>query len=85
MVGAALPGSDETSAVRSVTRLCPDAAETSPPVWLADVVARIQRLLSGEAEQLADVPMLFDQANSFEREVYGATLAIPHGETRTYG
>ncbi len=85
IVGAALPGSDESGTVRSATRGFPDAVRTAPPAWVDGVIARIQRLLEGEPADFGDVTIALASAASFERLVYAETLAIPHGETRTYG
>lgn len=85
VVGTALPGSDEASTVRSARRTCRDASEGAAPPWLIPVIERIQNLLAGHPTQFEDVPLAFDQTNAFERDVYRAALAIPHGETRTYG
>ncbi len=85
IVGTALPGSDEAATVRSVTRSCADAQEAGTPAWVRDVIDRIARLLSGEAAHFDDVPLALDGANGFEREIYRAASAIPHGQTRTYG
>ncbi len=85
VTGAALPGTDESATVRSITRGDPDRIRADPPAWLHSVVARIQQLFEGEAVSFPDVQLALDGAAPFERLVYAQALAIAHGETRTYG
>jgi methylated-DNA-[protein]-cysteine S-methyltransferase len=85
LVGTALPGIDDAATILAAIRTCPDAVAAPPPAWVADLVARIQSLLAGEPIHFTDVPLSLDRANPFEREVYRAASAIPHGDTRTYG
>jgi methylated-DNA-[protein]-cysteine S-methyltransferase len=85
VVATALPGSDEADTVRHATRHYPEAVEVAPPSWICDVLERIARLLAGKVTHFDDVPLALDGANAFEQQVYRASLAIPHGETRTYG
>jgi methylated-DNA-[protein]-cysteine S-methyltransferase len=85
IVGAALPEADDAGTIRNATRLCPDATEAAPPAWVRDVVERVQRLLTGEVAEFSDLRLALDRANAFERQVYRALLAVPHGQTRTYG
>lgn len=63
----------------------PQSAASVPPLWVADVVARIQRLLAGDEVDLGDVPLDLDQVPDFDRRVYGVVRALPRGVTMTYG
>jgi methylated-DNA-[protein]-cysteine S-methyltransferase len=83
IAGAALPGADEDDTVRAIAR--PGRGRADPPAWVQAVVARIQHLLEGESVDFGDVPLALDGAAPFERLVYRETLAIAHGETRSYG
>jgi methylated-DNA-[protein]-cysteine S-methyltransferase len=85
IVATALPGPEFDSTRRHLTRSDPEAVAADPPAWVQEVIARVQRLLSGEPIGFSDVALALDSAAPFERLVYAETLAIPHGETRTYG
>ena len=59
--------------------------EAQPPAFVRDAIARIQRLLEGEHDALADLPLDWDSVPAFHRKVYEVTRAIPPGEVLTYG
>ena len=85
IVGTALPEPDQAGTIRHATRVYPEGIEAPAPAWVRVVVKRIDHLLAGQVVHFTDVPLAFDGAKEFERHVYAASLAIPHGETRTYG
>jgi methylated-DNA-[protein]-cysteine S-methyltransferase len=85
ITGAALAGADEDATIRAVASTLPDAVRADPPAWMQSVVSRVQRLFEGVPVSFHDVPLALDGAAPFERLVYRETLAIAHGETRTYG
>jgi methylated-DNA-[protein]-cysteine S-methyltransferase len=85
IVGASLPERDDEAMRRSVARRFPRAAEAEPPPFLRDAAERIVRHFSGDAQDFAGLPFDLSTASEFERAVYAAALAIPCGETRTYG
>ena len=85
IVGAQLPESDEQSTRGRMERRYPGATESDPPAWVARVIERIQALLQGARDDLADVPLQLGGAPDFNRQVYALTRAIPPGRTRTYG
>lgn len=66
-------------------RRFPDGAERAPPEPIARVVGMIARLFGGESVDFLGLKLALDGAAPFEREVYREALAIPCGETRTYG
>jgi len=66
-------------------RRFPGAIEAEPPELIRDSLARIVRLLAGEAVDLSAIPLDLSAASGLERKVYSAALRIPHGEVRTYG
>lgn len=80
-----LPEHDREGTLRRMRRRHPDAAETLPPAWVERVIARVQRLLDGERDDLADVPLDMAGEPEFNRRVYDITRAIPPGRTLTYG
>ncbi|HEY6980792.1 methylated-DNA--[protein]-cysteine S-methyltransferase [Reyranella sp.] len=85
IVGLQLP---EATAAGTRARLCrrwPGARETSPPANIKDAIARVQRLLKGEAVGLGDIPLDFEAVPEFHRRVYELARTIPAGHTTTYG
>jgi methylated-DNA-[protein]-cysteine S-methyltransferase len=56
-----------------------------PPGFVAAAIARIQALLQGGADDLADLPLDLEGVPDFQRRVYAVTRAIPPGEVLTYG
>ncbi len=67
----------------SVT-LHPDDEE-SPPPEITTLIERVQRHLSGDLQDFADLPYDFSGTPPFVREVLCATLAVKAGHTATYG
>lgn len=59
------------------------AAEGDGTPLLAEARAQMQAYLDGRLTRF-DLP-LAPAGSPFEKQVYAAMLAIPHGETRTYG
>lgn len=59
--------------------------ETEPPGWVQEIITRVQRHLSGEPQDFADVRFDFARVAEFERAVLNATLAVKSGQTATYG
>jgi methylated-DNA-[protein]-cysteine S-methyltransferase len=59
--------------------------EGEPPAFVQSAIARIRRLLEGERDDLADLPLALDAVPAFHRKVYEVTRAIPPGEVLTYG
>lgn len=80
-----LPEGDREGTVRRMLKRHPDAQECAPPDWVGRVVARVQGLLTGEKDDLADVPLDMANQPDFNRRVYDITRAIPPGRTLTYG
>lgn len=85
LLGVQLPGASGLAAFARLQRLHPLAEETEPPPDIAAIVARITAFLGGARDAFADLPYAFAQVSAFEAEVYRETLAIPAGETSTYG
>jgi methylated-DNA-[protein]-cysteine S-methyltransferase len=85
VIGTALPGSSRDELIRYFSRRFPDAEQYQPAGPAPAAIGAILRLLSGEPERFVGVPLSFDAASRFERQVYAAASAIPFGETRTYG
>jgi methylated-DNA-[protein]-cysteine S-methyltransferase len=85
IVGASLPERDDRAMRRSLAGRFPGAVEADPPSFVRAAADRIGRHFAGEPNDFSDLPLDFSAASAFERAVYAAALAIPCGETRTYG
>ena len=69
-----------------VTRRFPQALESTPPPFVAHAVAGIVALLEGEARDLSDIPLDFDDTiPEFHRRVYDVARTIKPGTTLSYG
>jgi methylated-DNA-[protein]-cysteine S-methyltransferase len=85
IVGASLPERDDAAMRGSLSRRFPGSVEADAPPFVRSAADRVARHFSGDAQDFSDLPLDFRQASAFERAVYAAALAIPCGETRTYG
>ena len=85
IVAAQLPEPDAQATLRRMQRRLPECRECEPPAWVARVIERVQALLEGGDDDLADVPLAVDDEAPFNRQVYALARAIPPGRTRTYG
>jgi len=85
LLGVQLPEGDEASGRARMRRRFPRLAETSPPYWVRAASTRIQALLSGQPDDLTDIPLDMQSVPPFHRRVYDIARAIPPGRTLTYG
>jgi methylated-DNA-[protein]-cysteine S-methyltransferase len=85
LVGVQLPEADEAAGLARLQRRFPNLSEASPPPWVASAIARIQGLLAGAHDDLADLPLQMDTVPDFNRRVYEIARAIAPGRTLTYG
>ena len=86
IIGAQLPEHDAETARRRLTKRAPDAQESSAPTAFIEAArADIVALLSGEPRDLSHLPIDLAGVPAFNRKVYEVALAIPPGETLTYG
>lgn len=76
IVGFYLPGS--TSAGRG-------AKATEIPPVIEAVIDKARRHLARDLQDFRDAPIDWDRFDPFARRVYEAAIAIPVGQTRTYG
>ena len=60
-----------------------DATRGAPTPLLIEALSQMQAYFSGTLHRF-DVP-LAPNGTAFEKQVYAAISAIPHGQTRTYG
>jgi methylated-DNA-[protein]-cysteine S-methyltransferase len=73
---------------RTLARLCrPFGAlpQAEPPAFVRQAMARIQALLQGAHDDLADLPLDLRDVPPFHQRVYGVARAIPPGAVLTYG
>lgn len=85
IAGLALPG-DAPGAIRArFARLRPGAAEGEATGAARAALAGVAALLAGEDAEFRHVPLDLDGVPPFDRRVYDIALAIPRGETLTYG
>ena len=80
-----LPEAGEAGTRARLLRYTGDVAEDAPPGFVQAAIARIQALLQGAKDDLADLPLALDAVPAFHRRVYAVTRAIPPGEVLTYG
>lgn len=80
-----LPGTTAAATRARILREHPGVPEADAPAFVAAAIARIQRLLEGEHDNLADLPLDFSGLPEFQRQVYEVARAIPPGEVLTYG
>ena len=59
--------------------------ESNPPPFVRQAIARVQKLLEGEKDDLCDLPLELETVPDFHRRVYEVARAIPPGEVLTYG
>lgn len=85
IIGAQLPEQDEARARKRLAQRCADAVEALPPPFVEQAIVAIRALLSGEQRDLSTLPIDMSGTPEFNRKVYDVALAIPHGETLTYG
>ena len=55
------------------------------PAWVTDIVARVQRHLTGEMQDFADLPYSWGAISDFRQQVYRAALSVKPGQTASYG
>jgi methylated-DNA-[protein]-cysteine S-methyltransferase len=83
--GTQLPEPGRGAAVRRLQQRFPDAHSASPTPAIAAAIGRIQAVLGGAKDDLADLALDWRTVSAFDRAVYQEAQAIPCGETVTYG
>lgn len=85
LFGVQLPDDGPQGTRDRMQRRFPGLAELAPPHWVAQIQARVQALLSGQADSLLDVPLDMTDVPPFHQRVYMVARAIAPGRTLTYG
>ena len=80
-----LPETSDEGTLQRLLRYTGDAPVLAPPAFVRTAIARIQALLRGAADDLADLPLAMEGVPDFQQRVYAVTRAIPPGEVLTYG
>lgn len=70
---------------RRVPEAMPWPGDEALPDWVAAAVDDIRRLLAGQAQDLAHLPLHWSRVGEFEQRVYRAAQALLPGHTCTYG
>ena len=85
LLGVQLPEARDAATIARLRRHCPGVPQADPPPWVMQAIGRIQALLQGQPDDLADIPLDLDSVPPFNRRVYEITRAIAPGRTLTYG
>lgn len=80
-----LPETTREGTLARMRRHTGDVAESQPPPFVRNAIARIQALLAGAHDDLADLPLDLEGVPEFHVRVYEVTRAIPPGGVLTYG
>ncbi|AMO25069.1 methylated-DNA--[protein]-cysteine S-methyltransferase [Ramlibacter solisilvae] len=85
IVSVQLPDVDPAATLVRLRRRHPGFDTAAAPGWVQAIIARIQALLAGGRDDLADVPLDMRGEPEFNQRVYAIARAIPPGRTLTYG
>jgi methylated-DNA-[protein]-cysteine S-methyltransferase len=85
VLATSLPETDDGRVVAALRRRSPALEPGVPPEGIAAGIDAVRRLLGGVAVRIDFLDLDLDRVPAFDRRVYDVTLAIPAGETRTYG
>jgi methylated-DNA-[protein]-cysteine S-methyltransferase len=80
-----LPEATAAATEERVRAILPDAEKAAPRGWVAALVTRVRRHLSGQPDDFADVPLDTEALPPFFAQVYEALRRVPAGATTTYG
>lgn len=80
-----LPESTRAGTAARLQRYTGALPESDPPAWVQQAIGRIQGLLQGARDDLADLPLDFSGVPAFHQRVYEIARTIPPGELLTYG
>ncbi|WP_439817536.1 methylated-DNA--[protein]-cysteine S-methyltransferase [Zavarzinia sp. CC-PAN008] len=85
LTGVQLPEGDAAAGLRRLARLHPQAGAIAPPADVAAWIARILDLIATGRGDLSDLRLDLARVPPADAAVYRLAVAIPAGETRTYG
>ena len=85
LLGVLLPEPGDAQTRERAARRFAGARETAAPAAIQQVIERVQALLRGGRDDLADVPLDLRAVPAFHQRVYELARRIAPGTTRTYG
>lgn len=85
VIGLQLPEANDESALARMARRFPGFVPAEPPEFAKTLIGQVAAHLGGARVDYAKAPLALARTGAFEASVYRAALAIPWGETRTYG
>lgn len=80
-----LPEASAAATEERVRAVLPEAEPATPRGWVATLVTRVRKHLSGQPDDFADVPLDTEALPPFFAQVYEALRRVPSGATTTYG
>lgn len=80
-----LPEATAAATEERLRSVLPEAVAASPRGWVAALITRVRRHLSGVPDDFADVPLDTEPLPPFFAQVYEALRRVPSGATTTYG
>lgn len=83
--GVQIPEGDDDATRSRLLRRWPSTPETVPPPGVVTIIDGVIALLGGDDVDFTDCQLDLRGTSEFERQVYAAALAIPPGQTLTYG
>ena len=63
----------------------PHRSQQPPPSWIIGIISRVERHLTGEMQDFADLPYSWATVSDFQQKVYRAALLVKPGQTASYG
>ena len=85
IVAVRLPDASDEKAQARFEQRFPGIQASEPTPEIAAAIARIQGLLTGAKDDLADIALDMSSVSDFQQAVYTIGRAIPPGQTLTYG
>lgn len=82
LVGSLLPGEGLRA---MMTRRHGGGPSPEVPAFAQSWIDRVRAVMTGAADDLADIPIADEDAPDFHRRVWALARAIAPGQTRTYG
>lgn len=85
LCGAQLPEIDAPATLTTLLRRFPRAQAMELPPWVAPIAVKLQAALAGQSTDFSGLDFDMDWASPFSQRVWRYALAIPWGQTRSYG
>lgn len=85
ILAVTFPEPTPAATLARLRRILGDAPQAPPPAHAENAIAAITRLLAGEPEDLAGIPLDLGEIADFDRRVLERAREVGPGETITYG